>query len=360
MNGNSWKDNLSKNVPSDLWRLLEQRDGAALIVPKLSEGVHPVSQEHVWDSCALYYTTQGRHYEALAIYHSMYEKLMLLQERDDVRLPKATPLVRIFDAYVALGFPSIAKRYLMLTMCEDSISLAGQIPAETSGIYFRMVWLHGISHDQLRQYATEVWTLFLQHEKEARFPEWVLQELDQEWMTEFASAKEATTYVLNPAYGRWLFSQLGSGTGMELERLAHYLLSCVPEFRVYMRRPSKSTDYDVTCAVEGPALDFRADLGRYFLGECKDWEKAADVTAVVKFAAVLRSAKCRFGILFSKHGISGQGKTSYAERELLKILHQDDLTIVVLTEADVNQIISGTNFVTLLRSKYERIRMDFS
>jgi hypothetical protein len=123
---------------------------------------------------------------------------------------------------------------------------------------------------------------------------------------------------------------------------------------------SQSSDYDVTCDVEGLALDFRADLGRYFLCECKDWNKTVDVSAVVKFAATLRSAKCRFGILFAKEGISGEGQMAYAEWELLKILHQDDLTILVLTQEDLNQIVGGTNLVTLLRTKYEQIRLDLS
>jgi hypothetical protein len=356
----AWKTQLLKDVPAELCALLEQRDGAALVVPRLGTGVHPVSQENVWHACALFYTAQNRHYEALAIYYALYDKLIELQERDNTRLHKGTPLVRIYEAHSVLGHPWIAKRFLMLTMCEDAISLAGHIPAETSGTYFRMVWLHGISHEQLARYAAEVWQWFQRHDREGRFPEWILQQLDQEWMTEFASPKEARLYALNRVYGGWLLSQLGSGTGLELEILSHYLLSCVPGFRAYRRKRSQSSDYDVTCAVEGPALDFRADLGRYFLCECKDWEKTADVTAVVKFAAILRSAKCRFGILFAKAGISGEGETAYAERELLKILHQDDLTILVLTETDLQKIVGGANFVTWLRSKYEQIRLDLS
>jgi hypothetical protein len=113
----------------------------------------------------------------------------------------------------------------------------------------------------------------------------------------------------------------------------------------------------VLCAVEGPTYDFRSELGRYFLCECKDWNHAADVTTVQKFAGVLRAAKCRFGIIFSKNGISGQGEVKYAERELLKI-KQDGIIIVTITEADLKEVAAGANFFSLLRDLYEREHLD--
>jgi hypothetical protein len=125
-----------------------------------------------------------------------------------------------------------------------------------------------------------------------------------------------------------------------------------------MRTRSESTDYDIVCASEGLVYDFRSELGRYFLCECKDWEKPADVTTVIKFAGVLRSAKCRFGILFSKNGISGESEARYAQRELLKIFQQDDLTIVVFSQTDLLRVSRGANFFSDLRNKYEHVRLD--
>lgn len=247
---------------------------------------------------------------------------------------------------------------MMLTLCEDAISHGGTIPSETTGTYFRIVWHLGLTHDQVADYASRVWAVQHEHPSESRFPEWILQELDQDWMTEYPTPREAGIYVANHVFVNYLLSDLGSGSGKELERVAHYLLSCVPGFRARMRTRSSSTDYDVVCAVEGATLDFRSELGRYFLCECKDWDKPADVTAVIKFAAVLRSAKCRFGIIFSKNGTSGQGNTAQAERELLKIFQHDDLTIIVITGSDLDEVARGTSFLPLLRTKYERVRLD--
>ena len=77
--------------------------------------------------------------------------------------------------------------------------------------------------------------------------------------------------------------------------------------------------------------------------ESKDWEGPADVTTALKFAGVLRAAKCRFGIIFSKNGISGQEEMKYAERELLKI-KQDEITILSISEDELKELTSSLCF----------------
>ena len=103
----------------------------------------------------------------------------------------------------------------------------------------------------------------------------------------------------------------------------------MPVCRARMRSRTGSTDYDVVCAVEGAGLDFRSELGRYFICECKDWNTKADFTAMAKFCRVLDSAKCSFGILFSKNGISGEGTATDAEREQMKVFQQRGMVVVV-------------------------------
>src|ERR1700704_5375994 len=193
----SFRLDLEKIVPVELCTLLDQRDGAALLIPKLRAGIDPIGQETIWDYCALYYSSQGRYHEALSIYHALYDALMGLQEalESKARVHKGTPLVRIADAYSNLGCPLLAKRYMMLTMCEDALSLAGNIPAETTGTYFRLVWQYGIPHEQLNRYAKRAWEVACSNLKESRFPEWILQELDQAWMREYTSSKEAATFI---------------------------------------------------------------------------------------------------------------------------------------------------------------------
>jgi hypothetical protein len=135
-------------------------------------------------------------------------------------------------------------------------------------------------------------------------------------------------------------------------------MSCMPGCRTRRRERSGSTDYDIVCAMEGVEVDFRSELGRYFVCECKDWASPASFTVMAKFCRVLDSIKSRFGILFSKSGISGVGDTQFAEREQLKVFQDRGVVIVVLSLADLQEVASGANLIAMLRSRYEKVRLD--
>ena len=268
-------------------------------------------------------------------------------------LAKGAPNTFFRDYYNGL-----AKRYLMLTACEDAIRDQGVISVETTGLYFRMVWYHGLRHQEVSRYAQKIWELFQEHPDEGMFPEWLVQELDQDWMTEYPSSRESSYYMVTRTYVSSLLDKLGAGDGLALERLAHYVLSAIPGCRAYMRKRSASTDYDVVCGMEGVDLDFRSDLGRYFLCECKDWGSPANFSAFAKFCRVLDSAKCRFGILFSREGITGTMRSTDAAREQLKLFQDRGMVVVVLDLKDLKEIAQGVNLITMLRGKYEDVRLD--
>lgn len=211
---------------------------------------------------------------------------------------------------------------------------------------------------ELQRYAKSIYLLSKKHPEECMFPEWIIQELDQHWMTEFPSPQEAAVYIANPRYIKHLLSKLGDGSGRNLERLSAYILSCMPGCRTTLRQLSNSTDYDIVCSMEGFEVDFRSEMGRYFVCECKDWDQPADFTTMAKFCRVLDSTKSRFGILFSKQGISGVNKTKHAAREQLKVFHDRGMVIVVIDQKDLNYISNGGNYIHLLRQKYEKIRLD--
>ena len=79
---------------------------------------------------------------------------------------------------------------------------------------------------------------------------------------------------------------------------------------------------------------------------------------MAKFCRVLDSVKSRFGILFSRAGISGQGTSKHAAREQLKVYQDRGIVIVVVDLEDLKQAAQGANFVSLLRRKYESVRLD--
>lgn len=344
---------------SQLLQVLERHDSAAAVLDLLkalyaSETAPP----REWELAGLYFYNRGRLHEALGVFQELYQHLLQAQEVANAWVHKGLPLCWICDCYQAMGYPVHAKRYLMLTLCEDAIRSKGAIVPEEGGIYFRAVWRHGISDQEFHQLAAEFYRLWSKSDGEGLFPEAPLQELSSSWQTEIPSALESGTYVVNPLYVNHLLQLLGDGTGLVLERLAQYLMGCMPGCRTMRRVKTPSTDLDLVCSVEGFEVDFRAELGRYFLCECKDWKKPADFSTVAKFCRVLDSVKARFGVLFSKNGATGEGRTKDSEREIFKYFQDSGKVIVVVSQADLEKVARGHSFLRMLRAKYEAVRLD--
>jgi hypothetical protein len=210
----------------------------------------------------------------------------------------------------------------------------------------------------IRRYAEEIAAFARENEEDARYPERVLQNLDNLWMTELPESVEASLYPANRRYIAHLLERTGDRAGQQLELLADYLLSAMPGCRTYRRRRSYSTDYDIVCSLDGLDLDFRSELGRYFVCESKDWREPVDFGTFAKFARVLDSTKSRFGILFSREGITGGRHTRDAAREQLKLFQDRGIIVVVVSRSDIEEVVKGANFIALLRQKYEAVRLD--
>ena len=346
----------------DLIPLFQQRDAAARLMATLPAKYSPAdvskpTGDRAWELAGLFFLTSGRVHEALGLFWGLYQRMLEAQGTAG-RVHKGMPLVWISDCFQQLGFPVHAKRYLMLTLCEDALRENGLVSPDTTGIYFRLVWGQGLPDEDLRRYAARFYELAHEIPQDAVFPEALLQRVDDGWLTELPSANEASSYRINPQYVRHLLTKLGDGTGEALELLAEYLMSCMPGCRTRRRERSGSTDYDIVCAMEGFDVDFRSELGRYFVCECKDWASPADFTVMAKFCRVLDSTKSRFGILFSKSGVSGAGETQFAEREQLKVYYDRGIVIVVLNLASLEKVASGANLIALLRRQYEIVRLD--
>lgn len=361
----SWKL-VEKRIPDNLWHLLTHPAGAAgflrelpLIFPADKFG-DDAEGHRCWEIIGNFYRNQNRFHQGISIYISLYNQFLEAQEKSKKRIRKGTPLVWISDCYSAMGFPVLAKRCLMLALCENAIHEKGEVPPETTGTYWRLVYRHGLPDVEVSRYAAIAYKLSQEHEEETFFPEWIVQEFDKNWIMEIPSANEAGVYVANTLYIQKLMSNLGGGQGDILERLAEYILSCMPGCRTTRRQRTESTDYDIICSMEGFEVDFRSEFGRYFVCECKDWGNPADFTTLAKFCRVLDSVKSSFGILFSKSGISGEGKTKYAEREQLKVFQDRGMVIIVIDNNDLRYVAAGGNLINLLRIKYEGVRLDLS
>src|SRR5262249_48368767 len=101
---------------------------------------------------------------------------------------------RISQCFQNLGRMIHAKRYMMLALCEDSVTDKGVLNLENSGSYGRLAWVFGLSDHQIRGYATQAYNFYQENAAEATMPEWILQRFDQQWKTEIPSDQEAGTY----------------------------------------------------------------------------------------------------------------------------------------------------------------------
>ena len=101
-----------------------------------------------WELSGVHLLNAGRVNEALTVLWGLYEK-MLEAQKTLGRVHKGTPLVWISDCLYRLNFPVHAKRYLMLTLCEDAVRGEGSISAEKTGVYFRLVG-HGLPERELQ------------------------------------------------------------------------------------------------------------------------------------------------------------------------------------------------------------------
>jgi hypothetical protein len=355
---------IEKKIPEDCWSLLLDRSGATVFVEQLPNIFKPekfgVDKEAqvTWERIGNFYKNLRRYHEALQIYSSLYQHLLSAQQLTVKRFHKGAPLVWMSDCFSRMGFPVLSKRYLMLTLCEDAIRDQGFILPSETGTYFRLVWSGALTDKELNDYATLIYQLSKANPKDSFFPEWLLQQIDKHWMTEIPSPAEANAYWTNILYVKLLISKLGDKTGNVLESLAEYLLSCMPGCRTTIRKTTVSSEIDIVCSIDGIEADFRSELGRYFVCECKDWKKAVGFTNIAKFCRILDSVKSRFGIIFSPKGISGQISSRYAGNEPQKLFQNNGIVLVVIDMEDLAYVADGGNFINLLRNKYEKVRLD--
>lgn len=299
----------------DFVRQLKLQDGGPAIPERLPKMFTPEqvckdyeSAFRPWELSGLYFLNTDRAWDAHTVFWALYDHQLQFQEQSRTQVNKATPLIWIGECHRLTGHPVLTQRYMMLALIEDAIASKGSIRPQSTGVLFRLRLYSGMSDSALQEYARRAYEVYAGNLEGGLYPEWIMQELDDDWVTAVPSSAEALIYLPNRRYLRTLIERLGTEEGKALERLGAYMISVMPGCRAQTRQRTPNTDYDIVCSVEGSEVDFRSELGRYFLCECKDWDRPAAFTAIAKFVRVLQGAKARFGIFFARQGISGEGK----------------------------------------------------
>ena len=178
----------------------------------------------MWEVVGSFYRKEQRFHDALAIYSKLYDHLLAAQNVARTWCMKGTPLVWMSDCYAAMGCTAISQRYLMLTLVENAIAGRGDVSPTETGVYFRLVWRGWLSDAELKRYASKIYHLHETSPQEALYPEWVLQQLDRDWITRAPTPHEAGVFASNPRYIEHLIRCLGDPSGKTLRRSP--IISC--------------------------------------------------------------------------------------------------------------------------------------
>lgn len=360
--------------PRTLQKILLEPDAAVNAIALLRRAIQPsdltsktpqsknptgeTPQRRAWEIIGAIFYNLRRYFEAISILEALYHRTLEYQKNPGQRAHKGVPLWWIADCHWQIGHPWSALRYMMLSLCEDAITYKGKVDLSATGSYSRLTAYFGLPTKRFHAIVKGVFEISKKEPSLARFPEWLLERLPQDWMVRQPSPAELDIVRTNTFLVAELLKGIGKSRGRALETLACNLLAAIPGFRSTLGKKTKSTQLDVVTAVEASYCDFRAEIGRYFGCECKDWKKKPDFSVLAKFARVLDGSKCRFGILFSRERMTGDKTTTDATREVVKLFQQRDIAIVVVTHDDLLQVSKGRSFLTLLREKYEKRRFD--
>jgi hypothetical protein len=359
-------DEFKQKVPRNIIENTLKPDGYTYVLEFLKHEFPPLTvyqsspEQRIWELIGLAYINKHAFRETALVFKLLYDQMMKYQLDSGNRCHKGMPLCFLSDSYLYSGFPWLAKKYAMLTLIEDAIIQKGIATAQNTGVYLRLIWNYALTERAIDFYAKRIYEEYNNNPVFSQFPEFLLQELDNKWITNYPSEKEFLNFIINTSYADFLYKQVGGSQGKALEIIAEYLLASIPGVRTSRRVITSSTDYDIVCSMEGSVIDFRSEFGNIFICECKDWNKPADFTSFAKFCRVLDSIKAKFGILFSSKGISGKETFTDAQREQLKIFQDRGIVIVVIDNSDIEKVIAGENFIVMLRDKYDQIRLDLA
>jgi hypothetical protein len=323
--------------------------------------------------------------EQISIFLALHQHLTSYKEP----LWRAPPLVQLSQIFYKRGFTWVSRYYAMLALCDESRNTGGKLTVEQTS-YSLMLGMHNMTEAEILRYSESAFEIQQSLPENLRnFPEAVITKLDQNWKTGVPSVSEYGIYYSNGVLIRHVLDEISrvstrlaairkskkDGTYVEengdeglhttlqgdlLEFLGRYVMACMPGTRINttkIRQSGTNTDYDIVCSLDGFQVDFRTELGRYFIGECKAWADPVNFDVIAKFSRVLDSVRSKFGIIFSMSGLTGEGKLENAESEQLAIYRDRGMVIVSVNENDLLEISNGTNFINMIREKYDDIRL---
>ncbi len=229
-------------VPAQLQGIFVQRDGGYILSTTLNDKVNDIDiitkkdnrDQLIWQCIGLKLSFENRTHESIEIFFTLYKKMLRWQIKSRQWTHKGMPLVWISDNFKKIGYHTMAKRFAMLTLIEDSIrdhQDDEKLNIQSGGIYFRLRHHYGMSHTNILRYSKEYFTTFNITNPYTFFPEYILLESDRQWITEYPNNEEFSYYLINSEYLEFLKAQTGDQTGKALVEIPDHV---DPPFRFMM------------------------------------------------------------------------------------------------------------------------------
>lgn len=284
----------------------------------------------------------------------------LRQQEGKERVYRAVIAFKLTGLYLHWGDKGAALRWALHTQADD---ILGQHGARGGAGKHQLRTIFGMSKsalEELNHIAEECRKEVEQKwgndwSQPVGFPEEVIRRfalgevMGAHLLAEAASMRE---FPLSPAYFQVLLDRVHSPTvnaqekGDALEDLAFYLFlllpGCVP--RRNLLDEDLAFESDIVVRNLNQVANLTAELlGRHFLVECKNWEKSVGVRDVGYFLYRMRLTHARFGIIFSKGGISGGSDEKAACALIRRAFHEDGSVCVVVDNEDLINLAQGKN-----------------
>jgi len=99
----------------------------------------------------------------------------------------------------------------------------------------------------------------------------------------------------------------------------------------------------------------------YIVVECKNWQAPVDTATVRAFTSKLRHMRMKFGLLVAANGVTGsQEERTACYAHIRDEFNREDLTLLVVTRAELEAQTSTEEFGALLKLKLGKFLMNMA
>jgi hypothetical protein len=309
-----------------------------------------------WNNVGFYFLQNGMFQQAADLYQALYQT-QLREQRESERLHKGVALHNWGISIQNLQRRPEAQELIMLAYIEDCIT-SGKNAVEKLG-YKTLRNEFNVPEeilDAIYSCATSTHAFDKYPPVDPNIVLGIFRKDEEFWIRQ---ARNNALFNLNFDYYKDLLQKTKSaGTNDEkkktLETLSEVLFSSIKGFTVLPPVRTSKAEIDRRIRNYSDHLLLR-DLGLYVLIECKNWSEPVGAPVLRDFKAKVEDHRCTSGILLSKKGITGEGIKD-AQGEIRDAYKVKGITIIVLTEGDLEVIANGENPISILERKYEEVK----